>query len=88
MNYWTVAGWSVAAIVVLYILHRVALWLEREGWIRYIHNPPSAGEGTGAAFGELQQIFEPQTRHVYELKEEKRPRRDADGEPEPPAKLD
>jgi hypothetical protein len=50
-----------------------------------VRNPPRAGDGTGAAFGELQQVFEPKTRHVYELKQEKRPRREADGgEPGPP----
>jgi hypothetical protein len=85
MNPWTAAGWGVGVVTALYALHRLALWLEREGWIRYARNPPQAGSGSAAAFGELQQIFEPKTRHVYELKEEKRPRREADGgEPGPP----
>jgi hypothetical protein len=84
MSPWTVAVWGVAIVAGLYALHRLALCLERRGWIRYVRNPPRAGDGTAAAFGELQQFLEPKTRHVYELKQEKRPRREADGgEPGP-----
>ena len=89
MNAGIIAAWVaglVAAVAVLYGLHRLALWLEREGWIRYMRNPPRADSGGGAALGELQKIFEPQTRHVYEMKEQKRPLRDAEGgDPEVPA---
>jgi hypothetical protein len=86
MNSWTVAAWGVGAVIVLYALHRLALWLEREGWIRYLRSPPQAGAGGTAAFGELHQILEPTTKHVYELKQQKRPRREADGgDPRPPS---
>ena len=78
MSTWAIIVIGVAAIAVLYTLHRAALWLEREGWIRYIHNPPNTGDATGAAIGEIQRIFEPQTQHVYEMKEKKRPRRETD----------
>ncbi len=85
MNSWTVGFWIGGSLVALYALHRLALWLERESWIRYIKNPPRAD--AGAAFGELQQMFEPQTKHVYEMKEQKRPIREPDGgEPETPGK--
>jgi hypothetical protein len=84
MNPWIIAIVIVIATVALYALHRALLWLEREGWIRYIHNPPSAGDGTGAAFGELQRLYEPQTRHVYEMKDQQKPRRDAEGDADPP----
>ncbi len=82
MDSWTIVAWVVGVAFGLYALHRLALWLEREGWIRYIHSPPSAGEGGAAMLGDLQRIYEPQTRHVYELKEQKRPLREsAGGEP-------
>jgi hypothetical protein len=85
VNTWVIAAWVVGVLAALYGLHRLALWLEREGWIRYVRNPPHAGGGTGAAFGNLQRIFEPQTRHVYEMKHREKPKREADGgEPEPP----
>ena len=84
----TIALWAaglLAAAAGLYGLHRLALRLERDGWIRYLRHPPDAGAGGGALLGELQRLYEPQTRHVYELKEEKRPDREAEGgEPGPP----
>jgi hypothetical protein len=82
MDAWTIGLWAVGLLggaAALYGLHRLALWLERDGWIRYLRRPPDAGAGGGAPLGELQKIYEPQTRHVYELKEEKRPRREAEG---------
>lgn len=80
MNAWTIFAAILTTVAVLYALHRLALRLERDGWIRYLKTPPDGG---AAALGELQQFFEPQTRHVYELKEEKKLRREADGgEPE------
>ncbi|HEX3151019.1 MAG TPA: hypothetical protein VHR66_23265 [Gemmataceae bacterium] len=79
MNNWSIAAWIIGAAIGLYALHRLALRLERDGWIRYLHHPPRGADGGGAAFGELQKFFEPQTRHVYEMKEQKRPLREADG---------
>ena len=78
---WLVGG-SLAAIT-LYLLHRLALWFEREGWIRYWHTPPRS-DGGGAILGELQKIYEPQTRHVYEMKEQVRPRKEAESGDDPP----
>jgi len=74
--------WGVIALVgaaALYGLHRLALWLEREGWIRYLHSRPDTGAGTGALLFELQRIYEPQTQHVFEVKEEKKTRKENEG---------
>jgi hypothetical protein len=83
MSEWSVITWilaGAAGLLGLYSLHRLALWLEREGWIRYWKNPPRA-EGGGALLGELQKIYEPQTRHVFEMKEKARPlKEDESGE--------
>jgi len=70
---------TLAAAAALYGLHRLALWLEREGWIRYLHSRPDTGAGTGALLFELQRIYEPQTQHVFELKEEKTIPSEAEG---------
>lgn len=86
MNLWTVTAWVVGAAGALYGLHRLALWLEREGWIRYLRHPPDGGAGTAAAFGGLHQLLDPRTQHVYELKgEANKPRHEVEGgEPGPP----
>jgi hypothetical protein len=68
----------MAATAGLYGLHRLALRLERGGWIRYRHAAPDGAAG-GALLAELQKIYEPSVKHVYELKDERRPRREADG---------
>jgi hypothetical protein len=76
------SGWILgllAVLVALYPLHRLAVRLERAGWIRYRNAAPDGSAGSGAIFAELQRIYEPSVRHVYELKEEHRPRREADG---------
>ena len=38
-------GWiaAVSALVALYGLHRLALWLEARGWLYYIHKKPARG---------------------------------------------
>jgi hypothetical protein len=85
MSEWSATTWIVVVIgcaIALYAFHRLALYLEREGWIRYLKNPPQS-DGGAAMLGELQKIYEPQTRHVYELKEQKRPRREADAGEDP-----
>ena len=83
MDFWIWAAWGVGIAVGLFALHKLALWLEREGWIRYLQHPPNAGDGGGAMLGELQKIYEPQTRHVYEMKEHKQPLREADAGDDP-----
>jgi hypothetical protein len=70
---------TLAGAAALYGLHRLALWLEREGWIRYLHARPDTGASTGALLFELQRIYEPQTQHVFELKEEKKTPKEAEG---------
>lgn len=78
--WWGLLGIGVA--VGLYGLHRLALKLERDGWIRYVNG--SAPDPTGYAdlLGELQRIYEPKTQVVHEIKAQTRPRREAqDSEP-------
>ena len=81
-------GWAIAAIgaiVAVYVLHRLALRLEQAGWIRYRNASADGGAGSAAIFAELQKVYEPSVRHVYELKEEHRPRRQGDsGDPNDP----
>jgi hypothetical protein len=57
---------------------RLAVWMQRRGWVNFRGGSPGGGAG---ALGALQQAVEPQSRHVYRMKHEKpRPGADA-GEP-------
>jgi hypothetical protein len=62
MKYILIGG---IAIVVLYLLDKIALRAERRGWIYYRHNRSSGG-AIGNAFLELQAFFEPTKRHYVQ----------------------
>lgn len=64
----------------VYGLHRLGLYLERCGWIYYWHKKPSGGCG----YNPLQEIYQPQIRHVIEVREQ-RLGEDRDDEGAPPA---
>jgi len=55
---------------VLYGLHRLCLWLEGRGWLYYKHKKPSSSPAS--CFVALQQVLEPPTQHVLQVKDEKR----------------
>lgn len=52
-------------VLVLYGLHRLALWMERRGWIFYKHTKAS-GSTVSSAFQTLQAVWEPGAQHVVE----------------------
>ena len=80
---WLIGG--LAVVVGLYGLHRLALKLERAGWIRYANGPAPDPIGYADLLGELQRIYEPTTKVVHEIKHEARPRREGEtGEPDRP----
>jgi hypothetical protein len=66
--------WFVLVLVggplALYGLHRLALWLEARGHLYYIHKKPRGGGA--ACFVPLQEVLEPGSQHVVQIKEEKR----------------
>lgn len=53
------------------LLHLLALWMERKGWIFYKHTKPSRSS-LGNAFLEVQSILEPNKKHIIEIKKELR----------------
>jgi hypothetical protein len=55
----------LAALLVLYGLHRLARWAERRGWIYYLERRGTSG-ALGNAFLEIQSIMEPGKRYVVE----------------------
>jgi hypothetical protein len=56
-----------AAVPALYALHRLGLYLENRGVIYYWHKKPSGG----AAYNPLQELVQPQIRHVIEVGEQR-----------------
>lgn len=86
MDLWPLIIWGGGALLVLaaiYGLHRLCLRLEDRGWIYYLHKKPTS-TAIGSMMG-MHQIIEPQSKHIYEMKEERRPRAEegAPGEKEP-----
>ena len=79
--------WIVAIAAALYALHRAALWMERRGWIYYIHKQPSVST-LGTAALNVQNILQPETKHVIEMKQQQRAERDDQGEPPDPGNAD
>lgn len=71
------AIFGVAAV--LYLLHRVALYAERRGWIYYRSKPPR-GAGSLAAM-EVMKILDPTIEHVIEIVRSETVAPDEHGEP-------
>lgn len=62
---------AVAIISGSVLLHLLALWMERKGWIYYKHNKPSRSSLENA-FLEVQSILEPNKKHIIEIKKEQK----------------
>lgn len=67
--------------LVLFFLDRLALAMERRGWIYYRKNKPSS-TSLGNAFLDLQSLLEPGTKQVVEVRREKKDQHDSGDEPE------
>ncbi len=75
MAFWlTLAG----VLLGLYALHRLALWAEQRGWIFYMKKKPST-TALGSAFLEIQQLAQPEKRHLLEIKKDQKAEEDEAG---------
>ncbi len=77
------ALFAIAAAACLYGLHRLAVYAEGRGWIRY-RDARGAGSALGNAFLEVQAIFEPSKEYV--LEERKKDEAEERESGDPPAK--
>ena len=57
---------SVGLLVLAYGLHRLALWLERRGWLYYIHRRPQV-----SMIASFASAFDPALRRILEMKQER-----------------
>ena len=71
--------------VILYLMHRLALWLESRGWLYYLNSKPSPSSA-GNAMLELQSLAEPLKKHILEIKREEQVEEEESGDP--PEKTD
>ena len=51
---------------VFYVLHRLALWAEKRGWIYY--RKAGSSSALGNALLEIQTFFEPSKKHIVEVR--------------------
>lgn len=74
---------ALAALVGLYGLHRLGLWLEERGYVYYWRKQGQMS--ASRMWTPLQEIVEPQVRHVVEAEEHHRvDDEDREGDPEQP----
>lgn len=66
--YFTIA--AAAIIAALYGLHQWGLHLERQGYIYYWHTKPGGGGGS-SVFAPVQELTQPQIKHVIEVQDER-----------------
>jgi hypothetical protein len=72
MQFWKISGLIITAGVTLFLLDRLGLWMERQGWI-YWRKSKGMSTRLGNAFLELHSMLESSRRHVVEVrKKEKR----------------
>jgi hypothetical protein len=74
------AVWIVAIALGLFVLQRLALWMESRAWIYYLKTQGSGG-ALASAILELQQIAQPGTKYVLEMKRGSRTERDDESDP-------
>ena len=70
---------ALDAVLGLYALHRLALWLESRGHLFYLHRRPESSGGS--VFAPLQEIIQPSVKHVHHVKDEKRKEQQDPGAP-------
>ena len=77
----------LAVLAAVYGLHRLCLHLEEWGYIDYLHKPTRPRPGS--AFSPLQELIQPQIRHVTDVGQRRKSERDEkSGDPESPAPND
>jgi len=76
-----------AVVAAVYGLHRLCLYLEAWGYIDYLHKPTRPRPGS--AFSPLQELIQPQIRHVTDVSQRTKIERDEkSGDPESPTPND
>ncbi len=75
--------WIAAAGMVVFLLDRLLLKMERRGWIYYRKSKPSR-TSLGNAFLEIQSLLEPSKKEILEVRREDKKEQAESGEPPEP----
>lgn len=67
-------------VLILLVLDRVGLWMEKRGWIYYRRVKPK-GSSLGNAFLEIESIVQPSKQHVIEARIEEHDEESDSGDP-------
>jgi len=82
MHWLTIVGWILAISIGLWLLDRLATWMEANGWI-YWRKSQGTSSRVGNAFLEIQSMFDPGKEHIIEAKQEEKYQKPAPGDPPP-----
>ena len=74
-NAWVWFAVIAGSVAAIYGLHRLLLRLEARGYVYYLHKKPTSGMASSCIA--LQEFIEPDVKHVYQVKEQKRQRGEA-----------
>lgn len=82
-----IAGWTAAAAAALVALDRLALWMERRGWI-YWRRRRGRGSGVGNALLDVHALLEPDRRAMVDAirSEDEEVEKDGAGGPKDPGR--
>jgi len=75
--------WIAAAGMIVFLLDRLLLKMERRGWIYYRKSKPSR-TSLGNAFLEIQSFLEPSKKEILEVRREDKREQSESGEPPEP----
>src|SRR5438876_9656660 len=62
----------IALAIVVFLVDRLLLWMERKGWIYYRMLEPRIKGGVRGVMGTFQEIVQPEIRHVREEQEQRK----------------
>lgn len=71
---------AAGAVIVLWVLDRICLWMENHGWIYYRRVKPK-GSTIGNAFLELESIVQPSRQNVIEARIKEHTEEEDSGDP-------
>jgi len=75
--------WIAAGGLLLFLLDKLFLWMERKGWIYYRKKKPNRSS-LGNAFLEIQSFLEPSKKIMVEVKKDEKKEQEESGDPPKP----